>query len=155
MARSKIAWWVNANPVNSLKCLKCPTSALMAASVMAKGASLLVLTDNSMSKALSLMGTRLDVPFLVMGKNTDFFSSSICSQRRPRISLRLVPVSISMTTIGQRFHEREALAVSSNHSYSPALRRRSLGGLFFGILMRLRGMSPSGQPHSMRAIFHA
>jgi len=50
--------------------------------------------------ASSLNGTHLDEPFLVMGKKTVFWARSICSQRKPSISPRLIAVSIAKTMIG-------------------------------------------------------
>jgi cytochrome bd-type quinol oxidase subunit 2 len=87
-------------------------------------------TPFNLSTASSLNGTHLDEPFLVVGKKAAFLLKSICSQRNPSISPRLIAVSTARTTIGQRYHDLDFSAATLSLSSSPSFNLRSLGGLF-------------------------
>tara|TARA_E500000075_G_C6714339_1_gene186035 strand:+ start:264 stop:452 length:189 start_codon:yes stop_codon:yes gene_type:complete len=58
-------------------------------------------------------------------------------------------------TTGQRYHDLDFSAATLSLSNSPSFNLRSLGGLFFGILIKLIGLSERGHPHSILAIFQA
>ena len=87
-------------------------------------------TPFNLSTASSLNGTHLDEPFLVVGKKAAFLLKSICSQRNPSISPRLIAVSTARTTIGQRYHDLDFSAATLSLSSSLSFNLRSLGGLF-------------------------
>ena len=100
-----------------------------ATSVSGKGHSLSLETAVSVVTALSLNGTHLDEPFLVMGRKIVFLSRSMCSQRNPGISPRRIAVFIARANTGQRYQDRDFSAAILSLSNSSSFSLSTLDGL--------------------------
>ena len=97
------------------------------------------------SITLGVSGTHLDRPFFVFGSNALLLSTWICFHSKLKISPRLMQEVIAISIIGQRYQTLVSVQAAINLSYSPCLRRRSLGGLLLGKRIKVSGLSPRSQ----------